>query len=30
VVDAERAKERDWTARVEGLRKKIHSLGVAH
>jgi valyl-tRNA synthetase len=28
IVDAERSKEHDWTSRVEGLRKKIHSLGA--
>lgn len=28
IVDAERAKERDWSARVEALRKKILTLGA--
>ena len=28
IVEAERAKERDWSARVDGLRKKVHSLGA--
>ena len=30
IVDAERAKATDWAARVDGLHKKIHSLGAAH
>src|SRR6185437_2712379 len=28
IVDAERAKEREWSARAEALRKKIVTLGV--
>ena len=30
IVEAERSKERDWAARVDGLRKKTHSLGAKH
>jgi valyl-tRNA synthetase len=30
IVEAERTKERDWAARVEALRLKIHTLGEAH
>ena len=30
IVEAERSKERDWAARVDGLRKKVHSLGAKH
>jgi valyl-tRNA synthetase len=28
IVEGERTKEREWSARVDGLRKKIHSLGA--
>jgi valyl-tRNA synthetase len=28
IVEAERAKEREWSARTEALRKKIVTLGV--
>jgi len=28
IVDAERVKEHDWSARADALRTKIHSLGV--
>jgi valyl-tRNA synthetase len=30
IVEAERTKEFEWAARVDGLRKKIHSLGAEH
>jgi valyl-tRNA synthetase len=29
IVEGERSKEHEWATRVDGLRKKLHSLGAA-